>query len=549
MNTPNEEYFKNPIINPKYLNKNYPELYNFLINNYPKNLSISEKLYWWRYKIDTHPLCPVCGKALKYINFKHGYQHYCSYKCAGSSEVRKIQIENTCLKRYGVKNPKQNQEVNRKAEKTCLERYGVKNPSQSDKIKEKIIETNKSRYGVEYIGQSDEIKDKIKNTLEYKYGVESALKLPQTSINRDIARKNKMRKYDGYMDTDFNEDIYIFQCPHPNCNKCEERYYKIPRSAYFDRRRDRTEPCTHLLPFKNHEKNSGIEKEIHIILDEIGIEYEVNNWNIIKPKELDIYIPSKKIAIECNGVFCHCSKYKDYKYHINKTLICNDLGIRLLHIWEDWIKDKYDIVKSMILSKFGIYKDRIYARKCIVKEIESKICNEFLENNHIQGKSNSTTKLGLYYNDELVSVMTFGRQSAGSGGKNKEIELKRFCTKLNTQVIGGASKLFNYYVRHYNPNKVISYACNDISDGNVYDKLGFKSDGVITGSYWWVKKGTYKRYHRYCFSKRDIVRLGWKDKVDDSWTEDDVMYSKGFVKIYDSGKIKWVWNKNDEMFE
>ena len=521
MKTPNEDYFKNPIVNPRFLNKNYPEFFNYLNTHYSELTSISEKLYWWRHKLVEIPKCPICGKNLKYIGILKGYQRYCSYKCTGASEERKLLME-----------------------RTCMEKWGVTNPFAAEEIKNKIKSTIRDMYEVDYAGQAQEVKNKITHTFQTKYNVNSPLELEITKINRENARINKLKsKYKEFIDVE--DDIYIMNCPHPNCNKCKEKFYKIPKSAFFDRRRDKTEPCTNLLKFKNRDKTSGLEKEIQLILDELNISYINNNYDIISPKEIDIYIPEYNIGIECNGIYSHCSKYKPYNYHINKTNLCNSKNIKLIHIWEDWIKDKYDIVKSLLYNKLNKCNNVIYARDCQVKPIkDSKVCKEFLDKNHIQGASKSSIKLGLYYKNELVSVMTFGNRSVGSGnGKYEgEVELKRFCTKLFTRVVGGASKLFKYYVKNYNPIMVVSFSSNDISDGNLYKVLGFKQT-TQSESYWWIKKGTYERFHRQAFSKNNIVKLGYKENNDNSWTEDEVMYDNGYVKIYDSGMIKWIWDK------
>ena len=119
--------------------------------------------------------------------------------------------------------------------------------------------------------------------------------------------------------------------------------------------------------------------------------------------------------------------------------MCNSNGIQLFHICEDdWIY-KQNIIKSMILNKLGKSSNKIYARKTEVKEvIDNKLVREFLDNNHIQGFVGSKIKLGLFYKDELVSLMTFSKRTFM---KNEDYELVRFCNKLNTNVIGGASKL------------------------------------------------------------------------------------------------------------
>ena len=138
--------------------------------------------------------------------------------------------------------------------------------------------------------------------------------------------------------------------------------------------------------------------------------------------------------------------------------------------------------------------------------------------------------------------MTFGKKDILSGGQkqNNEIVLKRFCNKLYTQVIGGASKLLKYYIVHYNPSVIISYSSNDISNGNLYKRLGFIKSMEHNQSYWWIKRGNLERFHRSEFTKADIVKLGWKEKIDNSWTEEEVMYERGYYKIVDSGQIKWV---------
>ena len=307
------------------------------------------------------------------------------------------------------------------------------------------------------------------------------------------------------------------------------------------------EKCTKLYPINDPKnKDTSIELFIQNILNENSISYTTNERSIISPKELDIYIPSKNLAIECNGIYTHSTTRKDKNYHIDKTNLCKDKNIRLLHIWQDWIKTKPDIVESIILNKLGLIDNTIYARKCIIKEISSKICNKFLNENHIQGASNASIHLGLYYNNDLVSVMTFSKPRVNMGAKNhkQQWELVRFCSKIDTRVIGGASKLFKHFVDKYNPESIVSFSMNDISNGNLYKLLKFTNDGS-NNSYWYINSKTLKRYHRTSFTKQAIVKKGWVDKVDSSWTEKQVMKEHGYFCIYDSGQTKWVWSKNN----
>ena len=273
------------------------------------------------------------------------------------------------------------------------------------------------------------------------------------------------------------------------------------------------------------------------------INYEPNVRSIITPKEIDIYIPSKNLGIEVNGLRWHSTEFRTSGDHINKFLLCKQRGIRLLSIWQDWIVNKPQIVESMILDKLGLCSNKIYARKCIIKEIDSKTCNSFLDHNHIQGACKSVIRLGLYYNDELMSVMCFSKRSKLSGSKsinNEEWELIRFCSKLNHVIVGGAGKLLNHFIKNWNPKIITSFSCNDISDGGLYRILGFEEEG-LSPSYWYVEKNTYKRYHRTTFTKT-CIKQKYPELDIENHTETELMSSLPYWRIYDSGTTKWKLN-------
>ena len=280
-------------------------------------------------------------------------------------------------------------------------------------------------------------------------------------------------------------------------------------------------------------------------LDDANIEYLTNVRDAIPPKELDIYIPSKKVAIEINGCYWHSDKEKPKNYHIDKFEVCRDNGIRLIQIWEDWMFNKPEIVRSFLMSKLGCCTSTIYARKCELREVTNKDSIMFLNENHIQGRCNSKYSYGLFYDNELVSLMTFGHNRGCVGNMcskksaESEYELLRFCNKINTRVIGGASRLLKHFIETFHSSKIISYASCDISDGNLYKVLGFESDNKITRSYWYIDPRTLTRYHRSSFTKSKIVEKGIKE-AKGSWTENEAMDEAGYIRIYDAGQTKWV---------
>ena len=544
--------------NARYVKKNYPEEYNKII--LLKGDTFSERLYNYIYNSPTH-ICPVCGKETRFYNITTGYHEFCSSLCGSKSNSRMEKIKRTCLEKYGVDNPSKLSDVKKKikdtttsrfggvgfgskvlSEKsydTILNKYGVDNPSKLSDVKKKKIETCNKHYEGGY--KSKEIKDKTRKTCVEKYGVENILMLPEIKERAQQTIKDKMFKiHNNFLGRD-EEGNWIIKCPHPECNKCKERCFVSNQRLYHDRKRNNIELCTKLLvPGKN---NQGITIELFVrnILDKYNILYKTNVRDIIYPKELDIYIPEKKIAIECNGIFWHSKK--DGEYHYNKFLQCQEKGIQLLSIWEDWIISKPEIVESIILSKLGIYKERIYARKCKIEEISSNKTTSFLNDNHIQGAGGSSIKEALVYNNEIVGVMTFSKKRGCMGNNEKkdgEWELSRFCTKKNTQVIGGAEKLLKYFIKTYKPTYIYSFSCNDISNGNLYEKLDFKK-GESFVPYWYVDPEKMKRYHRTSFTKDNIVRKGIREKNDDSWTEVEVTSEIGLLKIYDSGMTKWTY--------
>ncbi len=278
-----------------------------------------------------------------------------------------------------------------------------------------------------------------------------------------------------------------------------------------------------------------MQSELKELIQSFNMEVLYNDRKILNGKELDIYIPSKGVAIEFNGLYWHSELYKDPMYHLNKTKLCNKNGVRLIHIFEDeWIFKK-DIVVSRIKAILGLTENKIYGRKTVIKEVSANECKTFLEQNHIQGNINSKIRLGLYYNNELVSLMTFGkmRKSLGRVSDENKYELLRFCNKLNTNIIGGASKLLNYLIKKYNPNEIISYADRRWSKGNLYEKLGFTFNHNSNPNYWYIIGKNRK--HRFGYRKDVLVKEGY----DKNKTEHQIMLNRGIYRIYDCGNISY----------
>jgi hypothetical protein len=211
----------------------------------------------------------------------------------------------------------------------------------------------------------------------------------------------------------------------------------------------------------------------------------------------------------------------------------------LIHIWEDdWLYKK-DIVKSILSNKLGFTSNRIFARKCKIGIVSNESTRTFLETNHIQGFVGSKVKLGLYYEGELVSIMTFGglRKSLGYNNIENSWELLRFCNKINLTVIGGASKLFSHFLKEYSPKLVISFCDYSRSSGNLYEKLNFEFSHLSEPNYYYIVDGLRK--HRFNYRKDRLVRKGANSEL----SESKIMSELGYNKIYDCGMQKWIYKK------
>jgi hypothetical protein len=550
--------------NKRYIAVKYPEFYKYLSNRYNID-NFSEMLYLYYHNLYTQPKC-ICGNDLKFQSLKKGYSKFCSTKCANNSDDHHIKTKQTCqeryggignasnellckskqtrlerygdenyvniesriktnMEKYGTKHYMSTVEFSDKSKQTKKERYGNENYTNQEKAnatkikrygsiwQEGFKKTNLERLGVEYPFQSKEIQDKIKKGLKEKYGVKYALQhkdLLQKSLNSKI--QNFLQNNPDIISIDDFGDEYIYtcKCPHPDCTMCDEKQFKISSQKYHGRKYRNDELCTILSP-GSHNKNTFIENFVKDILNKYNVEYVTNTKDVIPPKELDIYIPSKKIAIECNGVFWHSDKWKDENYHYNKYIECQKQGVQLISIWEDQVYKKPEIIESIILSKLNIYK-KIIDSNYFIGLPDSKEYLEFMFINNINGVYACGIKIGLYYNGELMSVMCFSKINKDS------YILQGYHQKLFTNIVNGHIVLFDYFTQKYNPKVITGYSSNDLYD-NLFKNLAFEEDES-------------KSNVSYIDNKYNRMNLVLRNT--------SVMY-----KIHDSGQTKWIFSRKN----
>lgn len=428
-------------------------------------------------------------------------------------------------------------EITHKCKKTKAKNHnGDSNYNNIDRMKK----TKKEKYGDEYFTNQSKREDT--NLKKYNY-ISPTMNPNISSKISETRNKNMSNNVIKFLDDigiklegDYINSHYKHKF---TCLKCGTSFTKIWNEI------QQGYTCPICYPRYINSK-SVPQKEIEEYLNNIGIETTSNNRLIIKPYELDIVSKNEKIAIEFCGLAYHnediineTRKIDARIYHLFKLEECIKNGYRLITIFEDEWFMKRNIVKDRLKYIFGKYDGlKIHARKCEIREISPNEKNVFLDNYHIQGRDTSNVKLGAFYNNELVSVMTFSHGNISKGQKEQKDniwELNRFCTNSLYSIPGIASKLLEHFKRNYEWNIIFSYADRRWSDGRVYDVLGFKFDGYTAPNYWYINlnKGI-KRIHRFYLRKRHD-----EPKDEPEWM---IRRKEGYIRIWDCGNLKYIMN-------
>jgi len=511
-------------------------------------------------------VCDLCYKEyiLRYAKYVENESRYSFFSCKQcSSKKKKI----TNLERYDVDNYSKIEGYGDTVKKIKLERYGKETYNNIEKHKKTMLE----KYGVEFYMNTDEFRVKSKITKNDKYQDEhftnyEKIKLTKKEkygneyfVNLEKCKNTNLIKYgvDNYSKTEefkqkiwnyYNQKLLEKDLNIVSINRgqgtvsllCEKGHnYNIPLQLLYDRINIKTEPCLTCNPLNSY-TSSGYESQLQDFIKNNYNDTIVLNDRKTIGKELDVYLPKLKLAFEFNGLYWHNELNVSNSYHLDKTELAEKNGIKLIQIYEDeWIY-KLEIVKSRIINLLG-KSNKVYARKCEIREIyDNSITSNFLVKNHLQGNINSKIKIGLFFNNELLALMTFGnlRRSMGQSNTKDTYEMLRFCNKLNINVIGGASRLFKYFINKFEPKELISYADRSWSSGNLYEKIGFKLSGKTRPNYSYVIGN--KRHYRFNFRKDKLV----KDGFDSNKTEREIMLERKIYRIYNSGHLRYKFQTN-----
>lgn len=399
---------------------------------------------------------------------------------------------------------------------TCMEKYGVDSFPASEKYKE-WMEENK-----------EEWKQAVQNGVIEKYGTHP-MKLPEFRQRMSESSSVWLKKREQTCMEKYG--VIHYSNPEKSIQTCLERY----GSPYYFQSEE----------FKKWlSGNDGLittpEYAIHELISELGLVAQAHNRTVLPSgKEIDIWVEEKRVGFEVNGVYWHSSWDRESdreakKRHLEKSNWAKEAGIRLVHFTDIEIETKWPVVSSMIKSILGKTDRRIYARKCEVKAIDYQTGHNFLNETHIQGGAPCAIWIGLYHEDELVSVMGFNKARFD---KAYQWELVRFASALNTTVVGGFSKCLKCF-RGLNSGSVVSYADYSRSNGDVYRNNGFVEKGLSHPSYRWEKN--HKLYNRHSFMHRNLAKMLGEESYNPEETEAENCWRNGYRRLWDCGQIKFV---------
>ena len=454
--------------------KKNAKLYFYVKNLYPNIEVFSECLFLFLNNLTEPPLCPFSGLPLPFVNFNQGY------KPAHPSAV-----------------------------------YELKQHKKQAKIQSSNILTKQDT-----VLQLQRLVDELEqNNISLNNLKQSAVKrCPDLAISIEHHTKEYTTLTKKWSERAY---LLLHEGDSKNLTKCRFSSFD---EGYYD-------------TFSNTNSSAG-EESLASWIGNLNIGLIERHERILNGLEVDICIKQHNVAIEYHGEYYHNFEFRGKDYHKQKADIALNKGMNLIQVFESEWYHKQEIVKSIIKSKLGIIPNRINARSCIVKQLNSKIKNEFLTTNHIQGADRSGVSLGLYYNDELVSCMTFGR---GYNQKDKQTELVRFCNKLDTTVVGGASKLLKAFITQFKPVKIFTYADRRFANSSkFYETIGFTKCGQTVPNYFYFKSSMpqyMKLFHRYNFAKHLLPRK--LKQYDSNQTEYQNMKCNGYLKIYDAGSFKY----------
>lgn len=466
---------------------------------------------------------------------KTGYHH----PSENPEVIHKRELTN--LERFGSIDVLSNPEIRNKAKQTMIKNHGVDSPMKSEEIRNKAYNTNLERYGYRTYFESEDNRIKSQQKLLIKYGVTSYPKSREWKLDK---MKNP-EKIDNWIKFLENPRAWLESYETtPNVHMLESdlgvsggtimhwiSYYKLNDLVKYTL--------------------SSIEDNIVELIHSIDESIEVNRHNrkMIPKSEIDIVLPEYNVALEIDPTVTHNSSINDpwggrpksENYHKLKTDKCRELGYTLYHIFGYELTNRMDFVESTIRNLINKPKHIVDIKSCSIIELDKNTSDDFICKNSIDPVVKASVRYGVIFNNELMTVMTFGKLHKSKYIEDAEgsWEILNMCTKINTKVIDGYYTILNKFIDGHNPIHVLASSDRSYSSVKEYESIGFSHIDITKPRCIWIDSNTDIPYYEYETRKCNIQKLLDGIEIDKSKTERELLEENGFVMVFDSGKDIW----------
>ena len=250
-------------------------------------------------------------------------------------------------------------------------------------------------------------------------------------------------------------------------------------------------------------------------------------------KQLDIYIPSLRIAVEFNGLYWHRHGSPSIPVY-EKMKMCTEAGIDMYVVWEHNWRDRREIVEKWLINLLGRREGgSVGARKCSVVQLSHTDASQFLDNNHVQGSSSGSLRIGLRYEDSIVAVAVFKRYG-------RTLTLERYATSVG--VPGGFTKLISWVDANMDFDSMRTFADRCVSKGSMYESTGWTHVGDLPPDYSYLVSNTLRHKFNY---RLDSFRKSGTLVYEDGKSERELAEMNGLFRVYDAGKMIYERTKSE----
>ena len=497
---------------------------------------------WCAYNLSEPHKC-ACGTSAIFYGLAKGYSQFCSLSCSGKYTAQaalatknlngtnknfgSMAFEATMVSKYGVRHNSALAQTRQKTRQSLQVKYGVSSSldlvkdrsssQQSESAVAKRRNTNMKTFGsISPLG-SAEVQDKVRHTNIIRYGVPCVFSCaPIRARSQEQKRQHWIRHRVSVLsstvrllspETDAlnkNTDL-IWECV-----ACRAKF----TSNLDDGKTPKCSVCTPPLKI-----GSKLSAALVQMFDWRLGPCKVNDRTEIAPLEIDFWFNDKKIGVEVHGLYWHSDAVLGEKKDFKKANVAKERNVRVLQFYEDEVREKTNIVLSIVNAAADIHNRVLYARKCSVRKIEHSSYFSFCDENHLQGGCSASIRYGLFLDDELIAVIGLSKARFKFG----DYEIVRFCQKLNTKIHGAFSKLLKHSTAGLH-GTLVTYADRRIFTGASYPASGFVFKHETQPGFWFTDFS--RRFNRMRFQKH---RLAEADRI--------AIEAGRISKIYDCGQL------------